>query len=52
MVYGKTIYEQAQLADFYSIPLFDKQFHGYSDIEIQKIQKDNDIIGNFSKNTI
>ena len=38
-VWNKTIYEQAQLADFYSIPAFDKQFHGYSDIEIQKIKR-------------
>jgi hypothetical protein len=38
-VWNKKIYEQAQLADFYSIPAFDKQFHGYSDIEIQKIKR-------------
>ena len=33
------IFEQAQLADFYSIPAFDKQHYGYSDIEIQKIKR-------------
>ena len=38
-VWNKKIYEQAQLADFYSIPSFEKQFYGYSDIEIQKIKR-------------
>ena len=33
------IFEQAQLADFYSIPSFERQHYGYSDIEIQKLKR-------------
>jgi organic radical activating enzyme len=33
------IYEDAQLADFLSVPLFDHKYVGYSDIEIQKIKR-------------
>jgi len=35
----KNIFEQAQLADFYAVPNFDKQHFGYSDIEIQKLKR-------------
>ena len=37
--WNKVIYEQAQLADFYSVPSFEKQHYGYSDIEIQKLKR-------------
>jgi organic radical activating enzyme len=33
------ILRQAQLTDFYSVPKFDKDYFGYSDIEIQKIKR-------------
>ena len=33
------IYQDAQLADFLSVPLFDHKYVGYSDIEIQKIKR-------------
>jgi hypothetical protein len=33
------IFEDAQLADFLSVPLFDHKYVGYSDIEIQKIKR-------------
>ena len=33
------ILEQAQLTDFYSVPKFEKNYFGYSDIEIQKIKR-------------
>lgn len=33
------IYDDAQLADFLSVPLFDHKYVGYSDIEIQKIKR-------------
>ena len=37
--WNKTILKQAQLTDFYSVPNFEKQYYGYSDIEIQKIKR-------------
>ena len=33
------IFEHAQLADFYSIPNFEKQHYGFSDTEIQKLKR-------------
>jgi organic radical activating enzyme len=33
------IYQQAQLADFLAVPLFENKYIGYSDIEIQKIKR-------------
>ena len=37
--WNNNILQQAQLTDFYSIPNFEKQHYGYSDIEIQKIKR-------------
>jgi organic radical activating enzyme len=37
--WSKKIYEQAQLADFLAVPLFENKYIGYSDIEIQKIKR-------------
>jgi|TARA_R110000851_G_scaffold87845_1_gene191508 organic radical activating enzyme len=37
--WASKIYEDAQLADFLSVPLFDHKYVGYSDIEIQKIKR-------------
>ena len=37
--WNRKIFEQAQLADFYGVPAFDKQHYGYSDIEIQKLKR-------------
>jgi len=37
--WSSKIYEDAQLADFLSVPLFDHKYVGYSDIEIQKIKR-------------
>jgi MoaA/NifB/PqqE/SkfB family radical SAM enzyme len=37
--FAHLIYEQAQLADFLGVPLFDHNYIGYSDIEIQKIKR-------------
>ena len=35
----KNIFEQAQLADYLSIPSFEHKYVGYSDIEVQKIKR-------------
>ena len=35
----KNIFEQAQLADYLSIPSFEHKYIGYSDIEVQKIKR-------------
>ena len=35
----KNIFEQAQLADYLAVPLFENKFIGYSDIEVQKIKR-------------
>ena len=40
--WSSKIYEDAQLADFLSVPLFDHKYVGYSDIEIQKIKRIHD----------
>jgi hypothetical protein len=37
--WNKNIFQQAQLADFLGVPLFENRFVGYSDIEIQKIKR-------------
>ena len=37
--WNKNIFQQAQLADFLGVPLFENRFIGYSDIEIQKIKR-------------
>ena len=37
--FSKNIFEQAQLADFLAVPLFENKYIGYSDIEIQKIKR-------------
>jgi organic radical activating enzyme len=37
--FSKNIFQQAQLADFLGVPLFDNKYIGYSDIEIQKIKR-------------
>ena len=37
--WAKKIYQQAQLADFLAVPLFENKYIGYSDIEIQKIKR-------------
>ena len=37
--WNQEIFEQAQLADFYSSTTFDTTDYGYSDIEIQKIKR-------------
>ena len=37
--WAKNIYQQAQLADFLAVPLFENKYIGYSDIEIQKIKR-------------
>jgi len=37
--WDKKILEQAQMTDFYSVPKFEKNYFGYSDIEIQKIKR-------------
>lgn len=37
--FSKNIFQQAQLADFLAVPLFENKYIGYSDIEIQKIKR-------------
>ena len=37
--WAQNIFEQAQLADFLAVPLFENKYIGYSDIEIQKIKR-------------
>jgi len=37
--WNKNIFQQAQLADFLGVPLFENKFIGYSDIEVQKIKR-------------
>lgn len=35
----KEILQQAQLVDYYALPVFEHMYTGYSDIEIQKIKR-------------
>jgi hypothetical protein len=37
--FSKNIFQQAQLADYLGVPLFDNKYIGYSDIEIQKLKR-------------
>lgn len=37
--WANNIFQQAQLADFLAVPLFENKYIGYSDIEIQKIKR-------------
>ena len=39
MEWSKEILQQAQLLDFYALPVFEHMYTGYSDIEIQKVKR-------------
>jgi len=39
MEWSKEILQQAQLVDYYALPVFEHMYTGYSDIEIQKIKR-------------
>jgi len=39
MDWSKEILQQAQLLDFYALPVFEHMYTGYSDIEIQKVKR-------------
>ena len=39
MEWSKEIHEQAQLLDYYALPVFEHMYTGYSDIEIQKVKR-------------
>jgi len=40
-----SVFQQAQLMDYLSVPLFDNKYIGYSDVEIQKIKRLYDWMG-------
>ena len=37
--WAEKIYQDAQLVDFLGVPLFEKEYIGYSDVEIQKLKR-------------
>jgi MoaA/NifB/PqqE/SkfB family radical SAM enzyme len=37
--WSKNIFEQAQLVDYLGVPLFEHEYIGYSDVEIQKLKR-------------